>query len=140
MLLLAVLGAGSVRAESASVDVHGVNASEPGKKDKNIPASLNAYRAVLQTTTFGTFKDAGGQSVKAAAGGQGSASVAGYSVEIAVTKASGGKAKVDVTIKQGGKAIANPVTYNLSKGEPISMQVGDGNAPTIFIFTLESTD
>ncbi len=139
-LLLMFFTAGAARAESATINVHGANASDPGAKTKNIPASLNAYKSVLQATTYGTFVDAGGQSVSAAKGATASGSTGGYSVEITVNSASGGKAKVDVTVKKGGKAINNPAACNLTKGEPISMQFGDGNAPTIIILTLQSTD
>jgi len=123
-------------AESATIEVQGVAASEPGKKEQSIPASLAQYKTVLKGTVFGTFSDAGSKTVKLAGGGKDHAAVGAYTVDVALLQAKGGKAKVEVTIKQGAKPIAKPV-LTLSSGEPVMVEVGVKNSPTLLIFSLK---
>lgn len=138
LVLFAFVFSGAARAESVSVDVQGVTASDPGKKDQAIPASLNAVKGVLKDSMFGTFKDAGRQSVKIAAGKSANASVGHYGVEILVKSGGGDKCRVEVTIKEAGKAIGDPICLPLTRGHPrMVAQVGPKDAPTILIFTLK---
>lgn len=140
-LVSLLCAASAARAQSATVEIQGVAASDPGQKEQTIPASLARYKAVLKGTVFAAFRDAGSSTVKAAAGAKGSAVVAGYGVDVALIKTAAGKAKVEVTIKQGGKAIAQPLACSLSQGEPIMLsQLGAKDAPTILIFTLKDLE
>ncbi len=136
LILSAWLLAGSARAEAASIDVQGVSASDAGKKEQSIPAALNAYKSILKDSMFGTFKDAGKQNIKVQAGGKGNATIGSYGVEV-VLKGGGEKCKLEVTIKDGGKPIGDPICLALSKGHPrMVAQVGSKDSPTILIFTL----
>lgn len=132
-----LLLSGAARAESISVEVQGVSASDAGKKVQTIPASLSAYKSVLSECMFGTFKDAGKQSVKIAAGEKSNASVGSYGVEV-FFKGGGGKCRMEVTIKEAGKAIGDPICLSLTKGHPrMVAQVGAKDSPTILIFTAK---
>jgi hypothetical protein len=135
-IVFALVFCGAARAETLVIDVQGVTASDPGKKEQNIPASLNACKAVLKDSMFGTFKDAGKQTVKIAAGGKSNASVGNYGVEIFVKAGGTDKCRMEVTIKEAGKAIGDPICLALTKGHPrMVAQVGSKDAPTILIFT-----
>jgi len=137
VLLLAGLGAAC--AEPVTVEVQGVAASDPGKKEQVIPASLAQFKSVLKGTVFGTFSDAGCKTVKPASGGKDQAVVGAYTVEVALLQVRGGKAKVEVTIKQGANPIAKQV-LNLSRGEPFMLEVGAKNSPTLLIFSLKGAE
>ena len=129
--------AAEVRAEDVTVNVQCVAASDPGKQ-KAIPASLKAYETQLKDAgPFATFTDAGKDTVKAAAGGNGSVTLSGYAVDVSVlSKTDKGHAKVQITIKENGKPIATPVKFDLSS-RPMMMKAGDPNAPKIFLFTIK---
>jgi hypothetical protein len=139
-LLLLALGASgsSVRAATAKMEVQAVWAND---KDKDgVPASLERYKNVLGEMKFSSFKDKGKQALKTAAGKTGSAAVGGYTVEVEVKSAEGGKASVTVSAKEAGKdkAIGTPVAYTLTKGEPKQVfQLGDAKAPLIILITLD---
>jgi hypothetical protein len=122
---------------AATIEVQGVSASNPGDKDKTIPATLEAFKPVLKSMPFKTFKDLGHNSVTAAAGGKGSANIAGYNVEVSVTKSEKGKSTVSITVTENGKAIGEPTTYELAAGQARQMKIGDANAPKILFFTLK---
>lgn len=126
-------------AETATIEIQAVSASDPGAKQQSIPASLSRYKAVLQGTLYSNFTDLGSGTVKPACGGKDSTSVIRYTIDVTLARSVGGKAKVEVTIKHGAKAIAQTI-WNLAPGEPVMMQVGQKDAPTILIFTLKSTD
>jgi hypothetical protein len=134
-MLVFLLSHGSLQA--ATIEVQGVAASNPGDKDKAIPATLEAFKPVLKSMPFKTFKDLGHNSVTAAAGGKGSANVGGYNVEITVTKSEKGKSTVSITLTDNGKAIGEPTTYELATGQARQMKIGDANAPKILFFTLK---
>jgi hypothetical protein len=137
-LILPAILSGAVHAQSVSVEIQGVTASDAGKKEQNVAESLARFKNVLKDTVFGTFKDAGSASVKPAAGGKDSATIAGYGVDVALIKTWGNKAKVEVTLKHGGKPIGQPISTALTKGEPIMIsQLGAKDAPTILIFTYK---
>ncbi len=137
MCASALFASGSVSAEDVTVSVQAVAASNPGAK-QSIPASLKAYEAQLKDAgPFGTFTDAGKDAVKAAAGASGSVSLSGYAVEVTVlSKAEKGRAKVQITIKENGKAIGSPLKTELSS-RPFMTKAGDPNAPKIFLFTIK---
>jgi len=136
VLILPAILSGSVHAQAVNVEIQGVAASDPGKKDQNVAPSLGRFKDVLKDTVFGTFKDAGSAKVKPATGGKDSATIAGYGVDVALIKTWGKKAKVEVTIKHGGKPIGQPISTALTQGEPIMIsQLGAKDAPTILIFT-----
>jgi len=138
LILFALAFSAAARAETIVVDVQGVSASDPGKKEQNVPASLSACKSVLKDSMFGTFKDAGKQSVKIPAGNKSNASIGNYGVEILAKAGGNEKCRVEVTIKQDGKAIGDPICLALTKGHPrMVAQVGAANAPTILIFTLK---
>ena len=137
MLLMLSLStvARPVRAES--VEVQAVTATDPGKPVV-IPASLKRFETQLKEEPFGTFADSGHDTVTANAGGAGAANVGGYAVEVAVqSKAENGKLKVQVTIKQGGKALGQPWKTELVAGRPMRMKAGEAKAPVIFFFTFK---
>jgi hypothetical protein len=135
-VLITVAPAG-VHAEDAVVNVQAVAASDPGKK-VTVPASLKSYESQLKEGPFGTFTDAGHDSVKAGAGANGTVTLAGFAVEISVTgKAEKGRAKVQITIKENGKPIGAPMKTELTSGHPMMMKAGDPQAPKIFFFTLK---
>lgn len=136
-----LLASQSARAESAAVEIQGVAASDPGKKEQTIPASLAQYRAILKASVFSTFADVGSKTVSSAVGKKSSATVGGYGVDVLLVKADGGKGKIEVTInKADGKPIAEPTTRTVTRGQPFSMEVGSPKAPTILIFTLKGTE
>ncbi|MCY3021100.1 MAG: hypothetical protein NTW87_18965 [Planctomycetota bacterium] len=140
LLLTLALVAPGLRAESAAIEVQGVGATDAGKKEQTIPASLAQYKHLLKETLFGTFTDVGHQAVKPAAGGKDSAAIAGFTVEVTLVGVAGAKAKVQITIKQGGKPIGDPLASTLSKGEPLMIsKVGSRDAQTILILTLKDT-
>jgi len=139
LLLLCLLLTGSARAESATIEIQGVSASDPGKKNPAVPATLDAYKAELLNTTFGSFKDAGHQSVTAATGAKGSATLDKYTIEMALTRKEGRK-KIEITIKVGGRALTTPVGYPLARGQRFSMQVGAKDAPMIIVFTVKEVE
>jgi hypothetical protein len=139
ILLAAPAWAGA--AGAATIEVQGVAASDPGKKVQTVPPSLAAYQQVLRGTLYGTFADAGRQSVTVTAGGKGSAAIGEYEVEIALASAAGGKAKVEITIKRGGKPIGQPLGRTLARGDPLMVsQCGSKEAPTILIIVLKQTE
>ena len=119
-----------------NVDVQTVSASNPGKT-ASIPASLKKYEQELKDEPFSTFTDSGHDSVTAAAGGAaGTCTVAGYAVEVTVMeKSDGAKVKVQITIKQGGKAVGQPWKTELKDAHPLRVKVGEPKAPVIFFFT-----
>lgn len=128
-------------AETAAIEVQGVGASDPGKKDPVVPATLAKCKALLlKRTVFGTFTDVGSKTLRLAAGAKESAAVGGYEVELALVSVGSGKAKADVTIKQGGKPIGTQPGRVLSEGEPITVEVGSSKAPTILIITLKGKE
>ena len=137
--ILLLAGFGAACAESVTVEVQGVAASDPGKKDQVIPASLAQFKSVLKGTLFGTFSDAGCKTIKPVSGGKDQAVVGAYTVEVALLQVRGGKAKVEVTIKQGANPIAKQV-LNLSRGEPFMLEVGAKNSPTLLIFSLKGAE
>lgn len=120
---------------AATIEVEGVAASDPGRKNQSIPDSLAKYRAILGSTTFGSFKNIATQTVRSG----GSATIDKYTVDVAVVRVEG-KAKVEITVKEGGNAIASPLRRALTPGKSFSMQVGSKDAPTIFIFTILDAD
>jgi hypothetical protein len=134
----------AARAESAKIEVQGVSASEPGKKPVSIPESLAKYKELLEKTTYGTFRDAGHDKVKAAAGAKDSATIGTYTVEVEVTKiVRGEKVKVTVTISEGKKPVGQPLSYMLAKDRtPVTIEVGgkEKDTATIFILTLHSIE
>ncbi|HEY3322438.1 MAG TPA: hypothetical protein VGP72_18390 [Planctomycetota bacterium] len=137
-LVSAALLTATVRAESATVDVQGVSASDSGKKTQQIPDSLQACKKILQSTVFGTFKDAGKHTLTMPQGGKKTVTIAGYEIEVGMRAATAAKCRVELTIKDGGKPIGQPVSYTLSKGDPkMVAQFGDKDKPTILICTLK---
>jgi len=128
-------------AGSATVEIQGVSAADPGKQPQTVPTTLARYKAVLKGTVYGTFADAGSAIVKPALGGKDSAAIGAYGVDVALSKIAGQRAKVEVTIKQGGKPIGQPIGCMLSPGEPVMVsQLGDKQKPTILLFTLKETE
>ncbi len=137
-ILAALAWCAPVHAESASVDVQGVSASDAGSKKQVIPESLARYKKILSDTLFGQFKDAGRHEVTLTSGGKSSASIGAYDLDIQLRSCTAGKCRVEVTIKDGGKAIGQPLSVLLSKGDPrMVAQVGAKDAPTIIFFTLK---
>jgi hypothetical protein len=135
LLLGALFVCGAVRAEN--IEIQGVAAADAGKKEQTIPASLNSLKNILKDSMFGTFKDAGKQTIKVAPGGKSNATIGNYGVEV-LLKSGGEKCRLEVTIKDGGKAIGDPICLPLAKGHPrMVAQVGSKEAPTILIFTLK---
>jgi len=125
-------------AQAATIEVQGVSASSPSSdKDKTIPDSLAAHKATLQGMPFKNFKDLGHDSVKAATGSKGSATVGGYTLEISVTKSEKGKATATITVKENGNAIGEPMSYDLVSDQPRMIKVGAADAPKILFFTLK---
>jgi hypothetical protein len=128
-------------AETAAIDVQAVNASDPGKKDPVVPVTLAKYKGLLlKRTVFGTFADAGCKSLRLAASAKDTATVGGYDVELTLASTAGGKAKVDIAIKQGGKPIGIQPGRVLSEGDPITVEVGSPKAPTILIIALKEKE
>jgi hypothetical protein len=133
-----ILAISTVRAESVTIEVQGVAASDAGKKEQNIPSSLTAFKNVLKDSVYGTFKDAGHQKLKIKSGGNDAAAIGNYGVDVTLVKVMSGKARVEVTIKDGGNPIGKPISTTLTKGQPIMVsQLGSKDAPTILIFTLK---
>jgi hypothetical protein len=127
-------------AETTAIEVQGVGASDPGKTPV-IPASLARFKGVLlKSTACGTFADLGCKTLKLAAGTKDNAMIGGYEVEVALVSVAGGKAKTNITLKQGGKAIGTPLNRALSQGEPITVEAGTPKTPTILILTLKTTE
>lgn len=125
-------------AHAATIEVQGVSASNPSSdKDKSIPESLDAYKATLQAMPFKTFKDIGHDSVKGDTGAKGNATIGSYSFEVSVTKSEKGKATANITVKENGKAIGEPMAYELAAGQPRQIKVGAETAPKIIFFTLK---
>ena len=125
-------------AQAATIEVQGVSASNPSSdKDKSIPESLQAVKATLQEMPFKNFKDLGHDSVKSAAGSKGNATVGGYTLEISVTKAEKGKATATITVKENGKPIGEPMSYDLASDQPRMIKAGAADAPKILFFTLK---
>jgi hypothetical protein len=137
--MILAAGCAAAHAATAVCEVQGVKASDSGKKDGEVPASLDRYKKMLQDMMFGKYEDLGRQSVKGAAGGSGNATFGAYTIEVSIKTVEGDKATVAVTIKEGGNAIGDPTAYTLTKGKPRTMQVGKAEAPTIVILTLEDT-
>ena len=115
-----------VRGERRGADCFRV---EPGKT-ASIPASLKKYEQELKDEPFSTFTDSGHDSVTATAGGAaGTCTVAGYAVEVTVMeKNDGAKVKVQITIKQGGKAVGQPWKTELKDAHPLRVKVGEPKA------------
>ena len=138
-LLLIFFCCAGAYAESATVEVQGIAASDLGKKNPSVPAALAGYKAELLNTNYGTFADAGRQSVKTSSSTKGSAAIGKYSVDIAVTKVEG-EPKVVVTINAGGRPIITPIRHRLVSGRRFVLEVGAKDAPTIFIITVKDTN
>lgn len=136
LTLLVILMQNGVQA--ATIEVQGVSATNPSSdKDKAIPDSLQAMKSTLQGMPFKTFKDLGHDSVKAAGGSKGSATVGGYTLEISVTKSEKGKATATITVKENGNPIGEPMSYDLVSDQSRMIKVGAADAPKILFFTLK---
>jgi hypothetical protein len=141
VILAAIWAWAAPCAETAAIDVQAVSASDPGKKDPAVPATLAKYKALLlKRTVFGTFVDAGCKTLRLAAGAKDTATAGGYDVELTLVSVAGAKTKVDIAIKQGGKPIGIQPGRALSEGEPITVEVGSSKAPTILIIALKGKE
>jgi len=138
LVAAALLFSAAANAESVTVEVQGVTASDPGKKEIAIPASIDHLKVALKDTVFGTFKDSGKQSITATTGVISTARAGIYDVDITLKAAASGKCRMDVTIKNGGKPIGDPICIGFTKGQPkMVAQVGNREAPTLVIFTIK---
>lgn len=133
VLLLALPGMTGAAAHAANIEVRGVEASEPGKK-ADIPGSLSEFKKHLSGTVYGSFKDLGEKNIK---GKGGSAAYGAYSLEVNVVKPGPKSVKVEVTIKEGGKALGTPASMDLKKGETVMLKAGEREKQTIFLLTLK---
>ena len=111
------------QAWGATVQVEAVSAAKPGQRPL-VQAALKAYEQILNNTAFGSFSSEGIQALNLGAGESGSASVGGYKVDVTVRSAAGGQVAIHVTLFKGGNPIGAPVSYTLTRGEPLHMEVG----------------
>lgn len=137
-LIACALAVTSARcAESATVEVQGIAASDPGKRT-SIPASLQKYKSVLESMPYGTFVDLGRKT--ASGPGRQSATLGKYTVDLNIHRAGENKASVTVAIKDGAQSIGQPVKYTLAQNKPQIIEAGSKDSKTVFVLTLQSTE
>jgi len=133
-----LLIAAATHAQTASVEIQGVSAADAGKKNQTFAPSIAHLKGVLKETVFGTFTDAGKQDITVTAGAKASSRVKQYELDVTLKDAKPGKCRLELTIKDGGKPIGDPICVPVTKGQPkMVAQVGNREQPLILIFTLK---
>lgn len=132
------LSAGSSHAaDEAKVSVQAVKATEPGKKNEDLPASLKPYASILNKLGFGKYADGGSDSGSAAAGAKATLKAGGYTLEVTVGKIENGETTIKYVIKNAAGKEVGSNTVSLKSGSSTVTQVEEPAQVMVFIIKVD---